>query len=1335
MIDTTDAKTAPAILPVKSYADRVMRVHALVNTRSDLNANEKANLHSHLLMNIDEFTIDLTPTSQREDVGMDRNSTDDFIIDKNDGVILCHLMSELDKTLPSSVEEKEIVAQLMATFVPRIVEKPTRLQQQHSEISDDHQPSHNRSSSTSSTTSESDVKNDDEVDEIEFPFTPPTKRENSPEYHAAKEMAITQLIEANTLLTTTQKQSLVNLLLRFHDRFSIKGENMERTDSVQHEIDTKDRHPFRERLRQYSPAINEIISNEVDQMIKQGVVVPSRSPYASNLLLVRKPDPSSEGGVKNRVCASFVRLNTDTEKDSYPLPNIQYIFDKIGKSKWFTTMDLLSGFWQVMIKPEHRYKTAFITVRGLYEFVVMPFGLCNAPATFQRLMDAVILPEYRDFIETYIDDLMTHSSSFEDHLRHLETLLTALKKHKLVVKLSKCKFAQQEVKFLGHVISQNKIKTNPEAVEAIKKWEKPAGGGKKAITAVRGFLGMAGWYRKFIPNFAHIAKPLVHLTKNDVEWEWTKECQSAFEQLRDALTISPVLAIADPKKNYILHTDASDHAMGAILQQEDENGDKHPIAYASKTFNDAQKRYDTTEREALAIVWALQHFNTYCEGHEYTIITDHQALSYIKSNSKNDKRITRWQLLLQHYNIKDIKYMPGSQNHAADLLSRPSMDLKEHQTIHVNAITRNRKPKKDDREYEIQQIVDKREIAGKTDECSYRVRWKGCTEAEDTWMTIDRLTNARQLIIEYEQRQAAIRAEELSFKLQSNSTEKEEIRCDECEEQFMNHAALHMHRFHEHDIQVPTHLLSRMSITDDVDSFISLQKGDPQFRCIYNTEFGHDEHIKLNKYEKKTIRNNEFLLDSQGLLYQYDVNSSRSRLRVHTQLRLCIPATERQRVMHEQHKIAHHGVIHMYDTLRETMWWPSMLKDVYKYVSTCQECQVNKNEKYNSSVQPMTIPSRPWSHIAIDHVGPFPMSNGGYKYILVIVDRLTRYAEAFPVTDTSAKVSADIIVKHIICRYGMPDVILSDRGSGFMSEIFRGIMQLMGIKQTKTTAHHPQSNGLVERFNKTLKKMIKIWVNSQHSDWDVLLPFVLFAYNTSVHSILKETPYYLNFARQAKTTISDMTDSFDMRRVTVHAYAHEVADKLKRVHDQVRDILARINDDRTNQINESEWLPLKVGDLVFLHQPNTPMNRSKKFIKRWIGPYNIIKVYDNNTFDLLRDGTTMKVSGDRLRLVKADRDTMEQQHEHDLALATAEIDMMNDQLVKLTARRDQLSSLADISRLGLKLEREGDTSANDTSSSHIDNDAHDDDEDERKYDEDDDVTMNTMYFVPMIHYL
>jgi hypothetical protein len=291
---------------------------------------------------------------------------------------------------------------------------------------------------------------------------------------------------------------------------------------------------------------------------------------------------------------------------------------------------------------------------------------------------------------------MTHSKTYEEHIQHLEVLLSLLRQHKLMVKLSKCRFAQKEVKFLGHLISHQSIKTNPQAVEAIQKWTRPDGDGKKAVTAIRGFLGMTGWFRKFIPRYAHIAKPLNNLTRKDIKFVWTDECQDAFNKLRNALVSAPVLATADPNKKYILHTDASDRAMGAILMQEDSGGDVHVIAYASKTFSPAEVNYDTTEREALAIVWALEHFNTYCEGHDYVIITDHQALSFIKT-TKTSKRVHRWNLRLASYKL-DIMYKKGSDNYAADLLSRKLMkfikaDEQQQPTNENEAPTTNKEEK------------------------------------------------------------------------------------------------------------------------------------------------------------------------------------------------------------------------------------------------------------------------------------------------------------------------------------------------------------------------------------------------------------------------------------------------------------------------------------------------------------------------------------------------------------------------------------------------------------------------------------------------------------------
>ena len=338
-----------AVPPLHSRLHKIRVMSAIVNQRHTLNDEEKSYLLDHLL-------------AHRHLYDSHQDTDDDLV---QDSIKICHMMTKLGQSGPHDQDDGNVV-RLLSTFIPASVRKP--LHDQDTE-STDRQPS--KTSRKTKTT----VENEAQVDDIDFPYTPPTRRDDSEQYRADKAAKIDEMVNGNEHLKSSQKDRLSRLLQQHADRFSMKGENMERTDTVQHEIDT-DKRPFRERLRQYAPAVQKIIDDEVQQMLKDGVITPSKSPYASNLLLVRKPDPTAEGGVKNRVCASFVQLNKQTVKDSYPLPNIQYIFDKIGRSrKWFTTMDLLSGFWQVLIKPEHRHKTAFITMRGLYEFIVMPFGL------------------------------------------------------------------------------------------------------------------------------------------------------------------------------------------------------------------------------------------------------------------------------------------------------------------------------------------------------------------------------------------------------------------------------------------------------------------------------------------------------------------------------------------------------------------------------------------------------------------------------------------------------------------------------------------------------------------------------------------------------------------------------------------------------------------------------------------------------------------------------------------------------------------------------------------------------------------------------------------------
>jgi transposase InsO family protein len=1130
-------------------------------------------------------------------------------------------MEELLCLPTSSDEEKKLVGELCSMYTPSFVSK------------------NNRQSSVASSSSDNNVDDDllDEIDSAEFPLSPPTTQERTPEYIQEKLSSLKKIVYDRDDLTDSQKAKLHTLLCRYEERFSLRGENMGVAKGVEHDIVTEGR-PFRQRLRTYSQAIQLIIDKEIQKLIDQGVIVPSKSPYASNVVLIRKPDKSAPNGMKDRVCIDYVQLNGQTQKDSYPLPNIQAIFNQIGRSTWFTTMDLLNGFWQVMLKPEHRHKTAFLTSRGLYEWITMPFGLCNAPSTFQRLMDTVILPEYRSFIETYIDDLMTHSSTFEDHIHHLEILLQSLEKHNLTVKLSKCKFAQREVKFLGHIISHKQIKMNPESVDKILQWQRPKNG-VNGVKAIRGFLGMAGWYRKFIKDFSHIAKPLYDLTKKNVKWEWTDKCEKAFITIRNAITKYPVLRAADPNKDYILETDASDEALSATIMQYDDDGNLHPIAYASKTLNDAQKNYTVTDREALAIVWGLEHFNTFCEGHRYTAITDHAALRYLYTSKNKTPRLHRLLLRLQPYEVK-LHYRAGEQNYAADLLSRSDsyMEVDKKKYVEMNAVsTRKRKSNKvSDKEWDVERIIARRVIPGRADEYEYEVKWKGYDDKDNTWEPLANLSGATEMVAEFEQRLSDQHAQEIKSSdhqdVNDDEKHKNDNICDICYDRCNNRTALYIHQYREHKVPIPTPVYD----IDEIDRQLlySLQRHEPQFRIIFDSQLGEKELQHATPHENRILSSYEFVLDKNDILYCVELPGVRTKSKLRTQLRLCLPRQFRKQIMKEVHEgvfSSHPGVVHMYDKLREYAWWPRMLADVVTYVKNCEVCQRSKSRKQHIPAQVVTIPYGPWTHVSLDWVGPLPTTERGNKYILVVKCLYIKYVEAFAAEDLSAKTTAQLIINGIVCRYGLPLCFTSDRGSSFVSQLAGQIYKLLGIKQSKTTSYHPQSNGNVEIFNKQLKITLRLWSNERQTDWDLLLPYAVFAYNTSYHSLLQETPFYLQYGRDARLTMDIMIGKRPEHTPGVHEYATELVQNLYDVHQRVREILQSVNDKRMLE-NEDNLVPeFEIGSEVYLYDPTTAQGLSRKLVQRWKGPYTIIEKQSSVTYKIMKNGKSQVVHVERLR--------------------------------------------------------------------------------------------------------
>ena len=334
-----------------------------------------------------------------------------------------------------------------------------------------------------------------------------------------------------------------------------------------------------------------IINEEIQKMLENRLIQESNSPWTSPVVLVTKKNG------KKRFCVDYRKLNMITKKDSYPLPRIDEMLDSLAGAQYFSTLDLMSGYWQVMMHPNDREKTAFITRYGTYEFTVMPFGLCNAPATFQRLMNQVYKDITYKYVVVYLDDTNVFSKTFEDHIRHLREVFTRIRKAGLKLNLEKCTFWMKRLPFLGHIVEAKGISPDPDKIIAVQGIQPP-----ENVTQLRSFLGLAGYYRRFIKGFSTIAQPLNQLLHKDKAYEWDNKCQQAFDELKQRLITAPILIYPNYKQEFILATDASYHGFGATLSQISDDNKEHPIAYASKSLRKEELNYGATELECAAIV-------------------------------------------------------------------------------------------------------------------------------------------------------------------------------------------------------------------------------------------------------------------------------------------------------------------------------------------------------------------------------------------------------------------------------------------------------------------------------------------------------------------------------------------------------------------------------------------------------------------------------------------------------------------------------------------------------------------------------------------------------------
>ena len=461
-----------------------------------------------------------------------------------------------------------------------------------------------------------------------------------------------------TSLTGQHQDLLLTLLLDYSDIFARSKDELGRTDLLQHEIVTNGAAPIRQRFRRLSPEKRAEMRAMLNDMLQENLISPSKSPWAAPIVLVNKKDGTS------RFCVDYRRMNAVTRKDAYPLPRVDDILETLAGSQLFSTLDLASGYWQVEVKSEDREKTAFITSEGLYEFNVLPFGLCNGPATFQRLMNILLAGiQWHDCL-VYLDDIIVLGRSFDEHLKNLAKVFQRLREANLKLQVKKCVFGRETVKFLGHIISSAGIATDPEKIARVAQWPVPLN-----KSELQQFLGFVNYYRRFIKDCASVSKPLYQLTELNRHFKWTDQCQESFMRLRKALVSAPILAFPDCSRMFILDTDASNQGIGAVLSQEHDDGLEHVVAYASRALSKAERKYSVTRKELLAVVSFLHHFRPYLLGRRFKLRTDHSSLLWLRNFKEPEGQLARWLEQLEEYDF-DTEHRQGRLHGNADALSR-----------------------------------------------------------------------------------------------------------------------------------------------------------------------------------------------------------------------------------------------------------------------------------------------------------------------------------------------------------------------------------------------------------------------------------------------------------------------------------------------------------------------------------------------------------------------------------------------------------------------------------------------------------------------------------------
>ena len=1001
------------------------------------------------------------------------------------------------------------------------------------------------------------------------------------------------------------------LLIHAQAAFARDKADHGKCDLASCKINTRCAAPIKQHLRPTPRNFEKEEFTYLKTQVETGVIRPSTSPWASPVVLVRKRD----GTV--RWCVDFRQVNDVTVKEVYPLPRIDVCLDSLAEAKVFSTLDLQSGYWQLAVDEVDRAKTAFITRYGLYEYNRMPFGLANAVSTFQRCMELVLRGLQWEILLIYLDDVIIYSSDQASHLGRLETVLKRLGDAGLKLKPSKCQLFRAEVEFLGHMVSEAGITPCPRNIDAVKQWTSP-----RSVKEILQFIGLCSYYRQFIQLFSDIATPMTNLTGKGVEWVWGAAAEMAFQTLKAQLIEAPVLAFPREGLPFTLDTDASDVGVGAVLSQT-WDGAEHVIAYGSKKLSKTQTRYSVTRRELLAVVVFVHQYRHYLLGDLFTLRTDHSALQWIRTFKEPRGQLARWLETLAQYNF-DLVHRPGKKHQNADALSRADLERRKENPMEWSDFA-EKVDNIDDvapvRPMEFMPDVSMRLVVIRPVTRSQSRKQEALAleaRSQDPMLPTTPVTSLPRTPLvpagadtgeTSEPGPTPIHGAEISrappvLASEATSGPDPEATTSKAGSPVIPRTPL---------VPADRALLGNLEavcLAYTADELEAAQAQDPEILELLGwLKTGKWPEGDAVEQYSPSLRNylslrGELQIRS-GVLFLCHLSVEG----VVPTFKLVVPKNLKKEILelcHSSRYAGHMGVNKTTFRIKQRFHWYSMSADVRRHVGACEACEVHKRAgkkgKYPLS---RYVVGFPLDRVGMDLLGPFPTAASGNKYVLVIGDYFTRWMEAYALPDMSAEGVARRFVLDFIARLGVPLKVTSYQGRTFVSETMANVCELLEIAKTRITSYRPMGNGLVERFNGTLVKMLRTYATKKPTEWDEYLPLVMAAYRATEHPATGFTPNYLMYGREVTTPIELAYPLQPREFVSTSGYAQEMEEALLEAYQHVRVSLKQAAErqkksyDTGTHINE-----FSPGDAVYQLCPV----REDKLSPRWRGPFIVVKL-------------------------------------------------------------------------------------------------------------------------------